>query len=102
MSTPGTSTIPKENLIPEFKMSSMAKPFGFILLALTIILFILVSLSFFCTNILRKYHDCFAEVLVVEAILFFHTIDIIHHYNQCLHDNLGVSAEEDRVIRLNG
>jgi len=32
----------KENLIPEFKMSNMAKPFGFILLALTIILFILL------------------------------------------------------------
>ena len=42
MSTPGTNPIPKENLIPEFKMSSMAKPFGFILLALTIILFILL------------------------------------------------------------
>ena len=42
MSTPGTDTISKENLIPEFKMSSMAKPFGFILLALTIILFITI------------------------------------------------------------
>ena len=42
MSTPETDTISKENLIPEFKMSSMAKPFGFILLALTIILFILL------------------------------------------------------------
>jgi hypothetical protein len=42
MSTPGTNPIPKENLIPEFKMSNMAKPFGFVLLALTIILFILL------------------------------------------------------------
>jgi hypothetical protein len=42
MSTPGTNTISKENLIPEFKMSSMAKPFGIVLLALTIILFILL------------------------------------------------------------
>jgi hypothetical protein len=42
MSTPETDTISKENLIPEFKMSSMAKPFGFILLALTILLFILL------------------------------------------------------------
>jgi hypothetical protein len=42
MSTIETNTITKENLLPDFKMSSMAKPFGFILLALTILLFILL------------------------------------------------------------
>ena len=42
MSTHGTNPIPKENLIPEFKMSNMAVPFGIVLLGLIIILFILL------------------------------------------------------------
>ena len=42
MSTPGTNPIPKENLIPEFKMPSMAIPFGIVLLVLTVLLFLLL------------------------------------------------------------
>jgi hypothetical protein len=42
MSTIETNTITKENLLPEFKMSSMAIPFGIVLLVLTILLFILL------------------------------------------------------------
>jgi hypothetical protein len=37
-----TTTTTKENLLPEFKLSSMAIPFGSVLLVLTIILFILL------------------------------------------------------------
>jgi len=42
MSTSETNTITKENLLPAFKLSSMAIPFGSILLVLTILLFILL------------------------------------------------------------
>lgn len=42
MSTTETNTITKENLLPEFKMSSMAIPFGIVLLVLTILLFLLL------------------------------------------------------------
>ena len=42
MSTSGTNPITKENLLPEFKLSNMAKPFGIVLLVLTILLFILL------------------------------------------------------------
>ena len=42
MSTIETNTITKENLLPEFKMSSMAIPFGIVLLVLTVLLFMLL------------------------------------------------------------
>lgn len=42
MSTPGTNTITNDNLLPEFKMSRMAIPFGIVLFVLTILLFILL------------------------------------------------------------
>jgi hypothetical protein len=42
MSSIGTNPITKENLLPEFKLSNMGKPFGIILLVLTILLFILL------------------------------------------------------------
>jgi hypothetical protein len=42
MSTVETNVITKENLLPEFKMSSMAIPYGIVLLILTVLLFILL------------------------------------------------------------
>ena len=42
MSTVETNVITKENLLPEFKMSSMAIPYGIVLLILTVLLFLLL------------------------------------------------------------
>ena len=76
MSISGTNTISKENLIPEFKLSKIAIPFGIILFVLTILLLLLLfnqgfsfSSSFSSKTSAKTNNEIVSDVFIVLTFL---------------------------------